>query len=69
MRLPHPGQRFAAPQRAPLQAPVAVFACVPPTQDSVSWPHIELHLRPEWRCSHAYPPPRTAFRGPTGSST
>eukprot|EP00959_Pyramimonas_sp_CCMP1952_P153471 3210457-Pyramimonas_sp.AAC.1 len=41
----------------------------PPTQDSVSWPHWELHLRPPWRCSHASPPPWKTFRGPTWNST
>eukprot|EP00959_Pyramimonas_sp_CCMP1952_P136520 2857005-Pyramimonas_sp.AAC.1 len=23
---------------------------------------------PQWRCPHAFPPPSTALRGPTGSS-
>eukprot|EP00959_Pyramimonas_sp_CCMP1952_P225571 4717115-Pyramimonas_sp.AAC.1 len=41
----------------------------PPAQDSVSWPHRQHHLRPLRRCSHAFPPPRTTLRGPTGSST
>eukprot|EP00959_Pyramimonas_sp_CCMP1952_P261297 5463019-Pyramimonas_sp.AAC.1 len=32
---------------------MAVFACVSPTQHTVPWPRRELHLRPQWRCSHA----------------
>eukprot|EP00959_Pyramimonas_sp_CCMP1952_P356348 7462828-Pyramimonas_sp.AAC.1 len=48
---------------------MAVFACVPPAQDSALWPHRELHRRPQWRCSHAFPPPSAAFRGLIGSST
>eukprot|EP00959_Pyramimonas_sp_CCMP1952_P354181 7420394-Pyramimonas_sp.AAC.1 len=27
----------------------------PPTQDSVSWPHGELHRRHQWQSSHASP--------------
>eukprot|EP00959_Pyramimonas_sp_CCMP1952_P313093 6553471-Pyramimonas_sp.AAC.1 len=34
MRLLHAGQRFVAPQGVPPKAPVGVFACVSPTQDS-----------------------------------
>eukprot|EP00959_Pyramimonas_sp_CCMP1952_P334567 7006449-Pyramimonas_sp.AAC.1 len=30
---------------------------------------MEFHRRPEWRSSHASPPPRTTFSGPIGSST
>eukprot|EP00959_Pyramimonas_sp_CCMP1952_P027755 582500-Pyramimonas_sp.AAC.1 len=49
--------------------PVAQFACVFPIQYSVSWPNGELHRRPQWRSSHASPPPSIAFRGPVGSTT
>eukprot|EP00959_Pyramimonas_sp_CCMP1952_P392872 8232285-Pyramimonas_sp.AAC.1 len=55
MRLSHAGQRFATALRSPIgsstegpTAPVGVFACVPPTQDSVSWLHREPHRRPQW---------------------
>eukprot|EP00959_Pyramimonas_sp_CCMP1952_P254201 5310405-Pyramimonas_sp.AAC.1 len=56
MRVPHPVQRFAAPEDAPPIVSVAQFACVSPTQYSVSWPQRELHRRPQWRSSHASPP-------------
>eukprot|EP00959_Pyramimonas_sp_CCMP1952_P195768 4093137-Pyramimonas_sp.AAC.1 len=69
MRLPRPGQRFVAPQGAPPKAPVAQFACVSRAQNSASWPHGEPHRSPLWCSSHASPPPRTALRGPIGSST
>eukprot|EP00959_Pyramimonas_sp_CCMP1952_P452507 9466699-Pyramimonas_sp.AAC.1 len=52
---------------APPKAPVGVPACAPPIQYSASWPHRELHVRLQWGRPHA--PPRTAFRGPVGSST
>eukprot|EP00959_Pyramimonas_sp_CCMP1952_P397536 8329918-Pyramimonas_sp.AAC.1 len=33
----------------------------------VQRPQRELHLRSQWRSSHASPPPSTALRGPRGS--
>eukprot|EP00959_Pyramimonas_sp_CCMP1952_P155935 3261397-Pyramimonas_sp.AAC.1 len=39
------------------------------TQYSVSWPHRELHLRPQWGWPRASATPSAAFRGPIGSST
>eukprot|EP00959_Pyramimonas_sp_CCMP1952_P049473 1033669-Pyramimonas_sp.AAC.1 len=49
--------------------PVVVFACGSHTQYNASWPHGELHRRPQWRCSHMIPAPSTALRGPMRSST
>eukprot|EP00959_Pyramimonas_sp_CCMP1952_P378958 7938069-Pyramimonas_sp.AAC.1 len=69
MRFPHPGQRFVAPSRAPPKAPAAALACCSPTQGNSSWPHRELHRRPQLRSSHAVPPPRAALRGLIGSPT
>eukprot|EP00959_Pyramimonas_sp_CCMP1952_P068137 1422225-Pyramimonas_sp.AAC.1 len=43
------------------------FAYVPPAQYSASWPHGELHRRPQWQSVHASPPPNTVFRGPKGT--
>eukprot|EP00959_Pyramimonas_sp_CCMP1952_P200845 4200744-Pyramimonas_sp.AAC.1 len=58
-----------APKGATPKAPGVVSTCVSPTQHRISWPRSELHLRPQWRCPHASPPPTTAFRGPVGSFT
>eukprot|EP00959_Pyramimonas_sp_CCMP1952_P218590 4571598-Pyramimonas_sp.AAC.1 len=45
MRAFRPVQRFVAPWGVPPKALVAQFACVSPTQKSVSWPHREFHGR------------------------
>eukprot|EP00959_Pyramimonas_sp_CCMP1952_P449801 9418087-Pyramimonas_sp.AAC.1 len=44
-------------------------ACVNATKDSASWPQRELRRRLQWHRPHASTSPRTAFRGPMGSST
>eukprot|EP00959_Pyramimonas_sp_CCMP1952_P162341 3394329-Pyramimonas_sp.AAC.1 len=62
-------QRFVAPKGAPSKALVAISACVSPTQCNLSWLQRELHRRPWGRCPHAFPPPGTAARGPTTSTT
>eukprot|EP00959_Pyramimonas_sp_CCMP1952_P145278 3041839-Pyramimonas_sp.AAC.1 len=69
MLLPRLVQRSVAPEGAPPTVPMEQFACVSSVQYSVAWPQRELHRRSQWRSSHASPPPSTAFRGPTGSST
>eukprot|EP00959_Pyramimonas_sp_CCMP1952_P044121 922203-Pyramimonas_sp.AAC.1 len=69
MRPPHPVQRFVAPNGAPRKAPVGVAACVRHTQRGASWPHRELHIRPQWGWPHASATPSAAFRGPIGGST
>eukprot|EP00959_Pyramimonas_sp_CCMP1952_P387005 8110575-Pyramimonas_sp.AAC.1 len=61
MRLPHPVQRFVAPQGALPKTPVEQSACVPPTQYSASWPRRELHRRPQWHRPHASPQPIQRF--------
>eukprot|EP00959_Pyramimonas_sp_CCMP1952_P457743 9475442-Pyramimonas_sp.AAC.1 len=69
MRLPQQTQRFVGKIRNSPKVPVAVSTCVFPTQYGTSWPHRVLHLRSQWGCPHASPPPNTALRGSTGSST
>eukprot|EP00959_Pyramimonas_sp_CCMP1952_P158613 3317769-Pyramimonas_sp.AAC.1 len=61
MGLPRPVQRFVAPSGAPPKAPVAVSTCASPTQHSASWFQRELHIRRQWRCPHASPPPSTGL--------
>eukprot|EP00959_Pyramimonas_sp_CCMP1952_P460968 9480760-Pyramimonas_sp.AAC.1 len=60
-----------APYGVPPKPPVGPLACVDfaPTQYNVSWPHGELHRRPQCYRSHAFPPPSAAFHGPIVSFT
>eukprot|EP00959_Pyramimonas_sp_CCMP1952_P221138 4622980-Pyramimonas_sp.AAC.1 len=60
MRFSHPVQLFVVPKEAPPKAQVAVSACVSPTQSSASWPHGELHRRPQWRCPCVCPTQNSA---------
>ena len=72
-----PITRFVAPQRAPPKVPVAELAWrhrpIFAHPSHVSWPHRELHRRPQWQGPHGatapfWHTPHTA-RGPIGSST
>eukprot|EP00959_Pyramimonas_sp_CCMP1952_P090388 1892218-Pyramimonas_sp.AAC.1 len=69
MRPPHPVQHCVATFGAPPKAPVGVSACVCHTQCHGSWPHTELHRRPQCGCPHASAKTSTTFRGHRGSST
>eukprot|EP00959_Pyramimonas_sp_CCMP1952_P297400 6221507-Pyramimonas_sp.AAC.1 len=70
----HPVQRLVAPYGAPSgtarMRPIHPFKELPPTQYSASWPHGELHRRPQCYRPLAFPPPPSAaLRGPTSSFT
>ena len=72
---------IGAPPKAPMtrsatpKTPVAARACssISAHSSHVSWPHWELHRRPQWQRPHAVPPSFRhtlhTFRGPIGSST
>eukprot|EP00959_Pyramimonas_sp_CCMP1952_P165392 3457440-Pyramimonas_sp.AAC.1 len=76
MRPSHPFRhtliRFVAQRGAPPKVPVAQIARVLAihfgTSSHASWPHGELHLRSQWRSSHASRPVMSPhphkFRGP-----
>eukprot|EP00959_Pyramimonas_sp_CCMP1952_P104488 2184101-Pyramimonas_sp.AAC.1 len=54
--------RVVAPSGAPPKVPAGGFACVRATHFGTdpshgSWPHGELHWRPQWQGSHASEPP------------
>merc|ERR1711870_168799 len=72
-----PLTHFLAPWGAPQKAPVAKFVCgtcfVLAHPSHISWPHGELHRRPQWQSSYVVRAsflrtPHT-FPGPMGSST
>eukprot|EP00959_Pyramimonas_sp_CCMP1952_P398778 8355870-Pyramimonas_sp.AAC.1 len=67
-RLPHSIQRSVALSGAPPKAPVAVCACVSPTQHNDSWPPTE-RAPPKAPMTVFEPPPSTAPCGPIGSPT
>ena len=56
------------PRRPPCRRPHASPTPISPHPSHISWPHRELHRRPQWDHPHA-PATHHTFRGPIGSST
>eukprot|EP00959_Pyramimonas_sp_CCMP1952_P175897 3675584-Pyramimonas_sp.AAC.1 len=56
-----PLTRIVAPEGAPPKVPMAELAWWPRPilahRSHASWPHRELHRRPQWRNSHGGPAP------------